>query len=391
MRQLKILIAGRSKVAVKAIQNILEPIKSYALEVKVITNGHCDPLHGVISEPELLILQHTPDFDELKHTAEVSSVERIPMIVFGPDNDTGAVRLAMRAGASDYLPEPVVKEELLGAVAHIANQLTTERTRGAGTLQVFVNGKGGAGASFLATNVAHGLAMDHHAVTLVDMDLQFAGLRHYLDLHPEHGLIGALQSVDDLDETSANAHTCEHSSGLRLLSAASDEFRLNSDVMPDKLISLLKIYQSINDFVIVDLPRQIDLLNASVLESADKIMVVMQQTLPQVHETARFVHLLRTELGIDESRISLVINRYDKHSPIELKDIKSALKITDLVLIPNQYKLIAESINNALPISGLESRTSIAKSLRYLHGKVGGESAENMSFLQKALPGFLRR
>ena len=184
----------------------------------------------------------------------------------------------------------------------------------------------------------------------------------------------------------------KHKSGLRLLSAKSESLRLNADISPDRLSSLLDTYRSFNDFVVVDLPRHIDVLSATVLESADRIMVVMQQTLPHVHDTARLLQILRKEIGVDESKITVVVNRHHKDSAITANDIKKALRIQDLVTIPNQYTLTAESINAGLPLSEISGSTSVTKGLRHLRHMIGGTiEPEQEGFLRKALPASLGR
>ena len=202
----------------------------------------------------------------------------------------------------------------------------------------------------------------------------------------------ALQSVEDMDEVSARAFTCEHKSGLRLLSAKSESLRLNADMSPERLLSLLDMYRSFNDFVIADLPRYIDVLSAMVLESADRVIVVMQQSLPHIHDTARLLQILRKEICVDESKITVVVNRHLKDSAIEVKDIEKALRVQNIVKIPNQYKLTAESINSGLPLSDVSGSTSVTKGLRHLHNMIGGRTEpEQEGFLRKALPAFLGR
>jgi pilus assembly protein CpaE len=307
--------------------------EGWQTDIRVITNGHMDPFHGVDELPDVLVLQYSDKGAELKHLCTSKSSHRIPLIVFGPPNEAHGVRLAMQAGARDYLPQPVSPSEINGIISEIAAQTATGGFQTVGSLHVFMNGKGGSGSSFLASNVAHGLARSGHSVTLVDLDLQFAGLCRYLDLEPKRGLFEALQSVEDMDETSAMAFTSEHKSGLRLLSARSPSLRLNADVSPERLTTLLNIYRSFSEFVIVDLPRHIDVLSAAVLESADQIMVVTQQSLPHVHDTARLLRILRKEICVDVSKISIVVNRHENGSVIETGDIEKALRVQNLVTI----------------------------------------------------------
>ncbi len=390
MRKLNILIAGRCREALEFVQRTIDGHAGCQTSMRMITNGHTDPLYGIKHLPDLLVLQHTEGGAELKHLSTINSPQRIPLIVFGPPNDAEAVRLAMRAGARDYLAHPIAADEINSVISEIACEKPNDNSPDGGSLHVFVNGKGGSGASFLATNVAHGLVGSDHTVTLVDLDLQFAGLCGYLDLEPERGLFEALQSVDDMDEVSARAFTCEHKSGLRLLSAKSESLRLNADMSPERLSLLLDIYRSCNDFVVVDLPRYIDVLNATVLENADRIMVVMQQTLPHIHDTARLLHILRSEIGVDESKITVVVNRHLKGATIRPSDIEKVLGVQNLVTIPNQYKLTAESINAGLPLSEISGSTSVTKGLRDLHHVMGGTTMEpEQGFLAKALPALL--
>jgi pilus assembly protein CpaE len=151
--------------------------------------------------------------------------------------------------------------------------------------------------------------------------------------------------------------------------------------------TLLNIYRTFSEFVIADLPRHIDLLSAAVLESAGRIMVVTQQTLPHIHDTARLLRILRKEICIDESKITVVVNRHLKDSAVETGDIRKALRVQDLVTIPNQYELTTESINSGLPLSEVSGSTTVTKSLRQLHNIIGGTiEPEQEGFLRRTLP-----
>lgn len=392
MRKLNILVTGRTKEALCYMKKMIGDYEGWQVDIRVICNGHVDPLHGVTETPDVLVLQYSHGSAELEHLCSSKTAHRVPLIVFGPPNEAHAVRLAMQAGARDYLPQPVSPSEINSIISDIAAETATGGYRKVGSLHVFVNGKGGSGSSFLASNVAHGLARTRQSVTLVDLDLQFAGLCRYLDLEPKRGLFEALQSIEDMDETSAMAYTCEHDSGLRLLSGKSASLRLNADISPERMTTLLNIYRSFSEFVIVDLPRNIDVLSAAVLESADRIVVVTQQTLPHVYDTARLLRILRKEICIDASKITVVVNRHIKDSAIEAADFEKALRVDKLVLIPNQYKQTAESINSGMPVAEVAANTSITRSLRQLHAVIGGTvEPEPEGFLRRTLPAILGR
>ncbi len=391
MNKFKVLVAGRNGETLEAMKRMLSARDGLDVSVRVMFNGHADPLDGVGRVPDVLILQHGEGDQDLAALTRRPAADRVPLIVFGPADDAAAIRQAMRAGASDYLSAPVQEDELRAALARVAEERLATPRANEGSLHVIMNGKGGSGASFLAANLAHGLTQEGHTVTLVDLDLQFASLSRYLDLEPERGLFEALEGVEEMDELSARAFTCEHSSGLRLLSARSEGLRLNEDVAPERLVALLRTYRSLNDFVIVDLPRHIDVLNAAVLENADHVSVVLQQSVPHLHDTARLLDILRSQVGVDDSRISVVLNRYAKDSAVTVRDIEKALRIDDPITIPNQYKLVAESIDSGIPLADMKKNAQVARGLRQLCQRIGGTEEPAGGFLSKAFPTLLRR
>ena len=389
MRKVRVLIAGRSQDAIRSVEALLDGFPKCRTESRLMSNGHSDPLQGVANPPDLLLLHHVTGQLELEALIRTPAPARPTVVVFGDGTDAAGMRMAMRAGARDFLPIPVSCEELREIVAAVAEEIAAEKAAEDGDLLVFINGKGGSGSSFLAANVAHGLASNDRKVTLVDMDLQFAGLRHYLDLAPKRCMIEAIEALDSLDEVAAEAYTCEHASGLRLLAAQRAELVLNSNVAPDRLVALLQLYRSINDFVIVALPRTIDVFTASVLENADRIMVLTQQSVPHLHDTARLLELMRQEIGVSSGSIQVVVNRYDKRADITVADVKKALKTEDLLTIPNQFKVTAESINSGMPLTEVRRSAAVAKGLQGLSQSISGADASNQGLLNKVVPGLV--
>lgn len=391
MPKVNVLVSGRSREEVQTAVDMLAGNSLCRVEGRVIANGHVDPLHGLSTLPDLLLLCDIQGYGELQSLADTPADERPAIVVFGPGDDPASIRLAMRAGARDYLTLPLNEQDVNELIDQIAEEQTKSNVRKSGSLHVFINGKGGSGATFLATNVAHGLASNNHKVTLVDLDFQFAGLCRYLDLTPERDLLEAIQAVDEMDEMSAEAFTTKHDSGLRLLSCNTDKLHLNNDIAPEQLISMLQVYQSFNDFVIVDLPRHVDLLSAAVLENADRISIVMQQSFPHLHDTARLLHIMRDELGINRSRLNVVVNRYSKDSAILLKDIENALHVDNLVKIPNHYRLTAESVNAGVPLSEVTRKASVVKGLKDFYQSIGGSNEGDSSSSPRSLHSLFRR
>ena len=143
--------------------------------------------------------------------------------------------------------------------------------------------------------------------------------------------------------------------------------------------------------VVADAPNRLDTVTEFFLERADEILLVTQQSLPNVQDAARIIKLLTRELTVSEDRIKVIVNRYTKNAAIELGDIRKALRTDELITIPNQYKLAAEGINSGIPIAELSKNAPLTKGIRNLKAtfdKKHSKPAEN--FLARALPSLLR-
>ena len=102
MRKVSILISGRSQEQLVAAQRLLSKNKKCRVELRHISNGHDDPLHGLKQMPDMLMMSDLDCEAELQTLGELDTSTRPVLIVFGEGDDPATMRLAMRAGARDY-------------------------------------------------------------------------------------------------------------------------------------------------------------------------------------------------------------------------------------------------------------------------------------------------
>ena len=172
-----ILIASRVEDSVDSIAALIGQNSAYTVAKNVMRNGHSDPLHGVSTLPDVLILRmqegSTVELDEYLLRP---SNQRCPLIVIGPSHDPVCMRLAMQAGARDFLAEPLDGTSLIEAVERIVVELDVDEDENHEDI-AFVNAKGGVGSSFLAANFAHACQTEFEEETvIIDLDSQFATL-----------------------------------------------------------------------------------------------------------------------------------------------------------------------------------------------------------------------
>jgi len=370
--RIKVLVASRSEAAADAVTAKLRDHGRFVVNTRVILNGHTDPLHDVHPRPDLLLLHYVPGYGELEYLATLNPNQRPRLLVFGPAADANAMRLAMRAGASDYLPEPLTEADLLHSLEHIWEELS-QRSDNLGKLVTVINSKGGSGASLVASNLACGLAKDESRRTaLLDLDLQFGGLARYLDLAPERGVAEALDAINEMDQAAAEAFVTPHGSGLKLLAAPSDRLIQQQHIAPEQIDVLLQVFLQHNDFVVADLPRRIDGFSTTVLERSDRILLVVQQTLAHINGAAKLLHVISSELGMHRDCVEVVVNRFAKNSIIEIDDVRKTLRVDHVHVIPNQYKLVSDSIDTGNPVVLSAKGSAVARALCDLTEKVNG-------------------
>ena len=388
----RVLIAGRSAAALQVLWNHLQGIPNIEARLHAKPNGHADPLHGIDFTPDIVLLRF-----EANQTAELSAWAARPaegrpkLIVVGPGGHSDAMRLAIRSGARDFLPEPVTKADLLAAFAHVQAELREVTASGRGAIHAFVGAAGGAGSSFIAANIAHLLAAQARQRTaIVDLDLNFAPAAHHLNLHSERGLLVALDEVATLDVHALAGFGAEHASGLRLYCSTAQHAVLSKDIPPDRLAAFIELLSAHNQHVVIDAPHAIDGLTATAFGMATDIHVVLQQSTLHVRNATRVIRILRDELGVPPQRIKVLVNRYAKNAILQLEDISRALTIEVTAAVPSHYQRALESSDSGVPLYEADRGGAITHSLLQIVAQMTGVKPGRPGLLQRALPSFLR-
>ncbi len=380
---LRLLVSSRDAGTLTRLKTLAQQLPGLQVSTRLVSNGHTDPLYGLEQMPDLLLLHVSHLWrEELAALQQHPLQQRPPLLVCGPQDDRDCMRMAMQASARDFLPEPLVEQELLAAISRIALEARDGHGSG-GKVIAIMNAKGGSGATMLACNLAHSLSAYGRRTLLLDLDLQFGTVAHCLDVRPSHSHMEVLQRIDELDSVALHGFCSHFSPTLDVLGGRASELCLTQDIQLEQVEALLRLARSSYEWVVVDLPRQIDHLTGITLEQADQVYVVLQQSLSHLKDAVRLVRIMREDLGIRGDRLQLVVNRYDKTAPVSLKDIAEALHCGVPQRLPNDYAVINESQNTGVPLGLHAPRAPLTQGIRQMAQELLGNDTAEQGLLKR--------
>lgn len=284
--QFNVLVAGRNAEHIDQMESILSNIDNLPISRNHICNGHSDPLYGLPKMPELLVFWVGENWElELTELMLHFPSNHPALIICADSDDPKLMRLAMKAGAVDYIRSPISRNDLVTATCSVLDDFNLNHSSKSGSILTVINAKGGSGASFIACNIADIMAESSNLdVALMGLDIQFGSLSGYLDINTKYGLIEALDNIDGMDSAALKGYMMQHSSGIHLLDVKPDALITAEDIDPESISKLLDLIATNYDQVIIDLPRQIDQLSRTVIECSDKILIVVQQSIAHIHD-----------------------------------------------------------------------------------------------------------
>jgi pilus assembly protein CpaE len=358
----------------------------------LISDGEAKALAHLEPVPDILVLHFGDDcLSDLAAMVDSSHDGKPALIVVGPAGNADAVRLAVRSGARDFLPEPADPDDLVAAVEALRDDRSPGRSRSQrGQIIAVLGAAGGVGTSLVACNLALAFQREAKAATLlVDLDTHTAPLAHFLDLSPERGLPAALAEVEDLDEQALTGYVATHRSGLKLLGAPSTTLSSATHIGADRLVTLMGFLSSNFRYIVADVSHTLDDLSATTLGLARNVVLVLQQSVVQLRCAAQLMQMLRNEIGVHEDHLLIVVNRYSKHAIVGVEDIRRALVHEAVTVLPSQYKSVLASIDSGVPLMQSDSSAELSKAIIELQQEiVSGHHIERHSLLRRALPMF---
>jgi pilus assembly protein CpaE len=316
--------------------------------------------------PDVVLLDlPVPDEQALEQIeAATLQVPGTPVVLVSPDQSLAFLKRAMRAGVRDILPTPITLDTVQRAVDYVEESKSiTSRFPGSGSMVLaFVPVKGGSGATFLATNLAETLAAQHKRVLVIDLNLYFGDAALYItDRKPSASLVDMALQARRLDAALLEASVLRTQGNVHILPAPELPDLIDA-VTPDALGAIVSLARTEYDFVLLDLSRTLSPLTVKALDLADRIYMLLQLSLPAIQAAKRLATVFQG-LGYGGSKLSVVVNRFDKGGVIHPEDVERTAKVPVRRSVPNSEAAVASSVNQGVPLIQLAPRDPVARAL----------------------------
>lgn len=315
--------------------------------------------------PDILIIDdRSEEIDTISRIRKLKSMYAdVEIFVVSLDSRPQHIVNLMKAGASEYLGNPLNIEELTDAIEEVRIKKANAGQVRQGTMYSFIGSKGGLGSSVVAVNAAVALAAkSRQSVLLSDMSLQSGDASVLLDIPPGPTIVDLSRNIHRLDVSLFRGAVTHHRTGIDFLAAPIDPEEC-SDINADQSSQILALANKLYDHVVVDCPSMsLDPITLTVLHASEKIFIVTDLSVTAVRNASRYFKMIQ-KIGVSPSRINFVVNRYIKGSTLSIEEVESTLNKSVFWLFPNDFSAVVSSINRGEPLVRLQSNAPFSRNV----------------------------
>jgi pilus assembly protein CpaE len=360
-QRLKMTALTRSREASEQVAAALAGVDAVSLTIDEQSGGDISLHFANSHKPDVLLVDVGGD-----EAAEISRLESllrqksgdVQVIATGAGATMDTVRRLMRAGATDFVPQPISRNDLLTSIEAIANRIKSLTSSSSGRVVAFLKAGGGVGATTLAVHAACAIpkaAGRSARCAVLDFDLQYGRAALYLDVASKTSVADLIRAPERLDSVLFSTMMSHHPRGIDVLAAPPEMVPL--DALDSRVAtSIVDLARQHYDFVVLDLPHDWMGWTPFVLAKCDFLFLVLQANVGAVRQARRQIRALAQE-GLGHVPLAVVMNRYERHlfrDQIRLKELQEALGRPIDYLIPNDFKLVSEALNRGAPLAEIK-------------------------------------
>lgn len=355
--------------------NTIQLLKMYLAEldyIEVIGEGESltSNYQDIINlAPSIVIADVSGNFNENYEIAEkiIAKLPSVKIIATASDYSTDIVIRAMRAGIREFLPKPLIKDNLLKSIDKFKNQIlgSNDEENNSKVITVFSN-KGGVGRTSLAVNLALELAnITKEKVALVDLNMHLGDVTTFLDIKPSFDISYLIKKVDSADEEFMLSTLEQYQNTGMYILADPPYMEEAKKIQPIEVQKMIDKLRTVFPYIVIDTSSAFDNITVTALDNSDLILLVSTINVPSVRNCQRCLDAF-DRLGYEEEKTKIIVNRYMENDDIKIEDVEKALDKNIYWRVPNNYYTIMSAINKGQPVSEINNDSNIAKCYREL-------------------------
>lgn len=323
----------------------------------------------------IVIMDISGEGEDIKEMADRIKLCTSKLVITSTNCSTNDIIRALRMGAKEFLPKPVLKEDLARIVLALTSISSEDVTPQSKIITVYSN-KGGIGKTTIAINLALELAkVAKDKVALLDLNLQLGDVSTFLNLNPVYDVNYVLNKLATSENTSfTKAFEKYKDTSLYILSDPNYIEQAES-VKPQQITALFNALRKEFSYIIVDMSSNIDENSLKILDCSDWILFTTIVNIPAIRNAQRCLNLFRSR-RYPKDKVKIVVNRYMDNDEIKIEDIENTLAEKVYWKIPNNYFTIMEAINKGITISEANPASNISNSFRDFASKVSDDIIE---------------
>jgi pilus assembly protein CpaE len=313
----------------------------------------------------------------------IKAVERVKqaapdlfVIVSNFHADGETVIACMRAGANEFLLQPIKRSEFRDAMGRLerAPHHHTATESKLGKIYTFIGTKGGVGTTSMAVNFAAVQAQRKQSTVLIDLDWIGNDAAMQLGATPQYTLMEVAENLERLDQPLFEGFVTRDPLGF-FVGGPPDALEHTTPFSDHMFREFATFLVEKYDTIVIDGGRAVS--NETVLAAAQvsqSVFLVIDQEFPSIRNAQRYITFLM-RMGFNQEQLKVVVNRYSKKigpNQASLEQIQQTLNQPAFYGIPPSPAVIA-SINKARPfVANREQAGELDRAFRAFVDKATG-------------------
>jgi len=318
------------------------------------------------TDPDVCLIDFDRDSRKAFLVAEHIRQESPDTAIFAVSSDAqpDVIIQAMRSGCREYLFKPLVRDQLLQAITRAGGRRRERRERSNSHIMTFIGAKGGCGVTTIATQLAALLASSGSKKTLMlDLHPSLGDAALYLGFtNSKYHAYELMENTDRLDAELLQSIALHHSSGLDILPAPND-FENTRHAGAGAISQMFNFLRLSYEFILIDIPAGLNEYTDKLISHSDQLYIVTVAEVSALRNASRIVDYFGQE-DVPDDKVRVILNRYEKRSPIPESQIETLIQRKIFWTVPNQYHQAVKTISSG------DSRGDISRSelIRNLKG-----------------------